>query len=1853
MIFGDGATYTFVYGTAIGRSGTISTFTAAKNDTTGSTPGVFNFSKSDTVPTSGDYMIVKKVMPGGATEGWNYITGANGSVTTNTTDLPSGTLGIQTIALNAPSQGDNADLYIYLDGTSGQTFLQFNGSYSLSFKAKSLGGSNSVYVTLARDNYPSTVYIAQTVALSNVWQTYTIPFTGSDAGLVATAELHFKTAAPNLGSPASSFEMDDVSLVQTSNQDTSNTTVFRDPVVKALKQLNPGVLRFWFNQEGETLDNFLAPDTGRQRSAYSGYGASGDINTPYVEYNLPEFLQLCQLVGSGSNTTPIEPWVVIPITLSPTEASNLIDYLAGPTTTVYGALRASQGQTAPWTSVFPKIHLEFGNEAWNKLFYGGAMTNGQAYGTRGQLIFGTMRSNPNFKSTAFDLMLNGNAFDSNGIPGIQAYCNNNDSFADQPYLMLNADDPAASGLTGAAATENLFGSTLTQPEAYVTNNGLIQQNMAAAESSGRPVQFAITETNISPYGGSITQAELNTYVSSMGAGLAVIDSMLQNTRIGILTQNVFALPGFQFYRSDGKSMYLFGSVVDMGVTDLKRPQFLAEQVANNAIGANTIMLQTLHTGLDPTFNQPSVNGVQLNGAHYLQSFAFNGGGNYSLIVINTNRTASEQVNFGGTNIPAGTVQMTQLTSTNITDTNETASVVAPVSSSLTSFNAAAGMSLPPFSITTLTWNAPAISNITVSAITGTSATITWSTDTPSTTQVNYGTTTAYGSQSPLDGTLSTSHSVMLTGLGAGTIYDFSVSSTNAAGATAGSANASFGTPASFAISASAAVTIQQGAAASVPVTVTPTNGYTGSVTLSVSGLPTSASGTFQTGAGGATLIINIPTVVNAGTYPLTLTGTAGSTVVTTPISLTVSQTLATSVSLASSFNVYGIFNNGSTVTNGGLDNSSYAYSSNLLGSSLTLGVNYSFAAPGSADAASSTTLPLTAGNYANLNFLGTAVGSTQTAQVFTVNYTDGTTSTFTQSLSDWGAPQSYPGENIALKMAYRVSPSGGQNSGPWQLYEYSFPLNSAKTVKSFTLPNNRDVTVLAVTLSGSGASLAQTITFNTVATQTVGSTLALAASASSGLGITYTASPNAVCTVSAATATFVAAGTCTITASQAGNSNYAAATAVSQSFTVQAAAPVATTIVSLGSTANIYGIFSNGTTVTNGGLDTSSYAYSANLLGTGLVFQGIPYTLGTPGSASAASSTTLALPSGSYSALNFLGTAIYGNQAAQTFSVTYTDNTTSTLTQSMSDWGSPQAYSGESDASIMAYRLTSTGSQQAGPWYLYAYSFPLNSAKTVRSFTLPNNRNVTLLAVTLSGSGSATLTTQSITFGTIASQTVGTPLTLTATATSGLAVTYVPSTTSICTIAGTTATFVAAGTCTITASQAGNSTYAAATPVSQSFTVSAAALKAQTITFTTIAAQTVGTPLTLTSTATSGLAVSYASSTAGVCTISGTTATFVVAGTCTITASQAGNGTYAAATPVSQSFTVSAAALKAQTITFTTIAAQTIGTPLTLTATATSGLTVTYVSSTTSTCTIAGTTATFVAAGTCTIAAAQAGNATYAAASTVTQSFSVSAAPLKTQTITFGTIAAQNVGTPLTLSATATSGLAVTYTSTTTSICTVSGTTATFLAAGTCTITAAQSGNTTYAPATPVSQSITVNAAPTTVSLASASNIYGIFANGSTVTNGGLDSASYSYSSTLLPSSLTAGGIPFTLGAAGKADAVSNARVTLPSGSYSTLNFLATGVFGSQTNQTFTVTYTDGTTSVATRSLSDWGNSQSFAGESVASTMAYRLTSSGAQQAGPWYLYKYSIALNSTKTVKSITLPSNRSVIVLAMTLSH
>lgn len=81
----------------------------------------------------------------------------------------------------------------------------------------------------------------------------------------------------------------------------------------------------------------------------------------------------------------------------------------------------------------------------------------------------------------------------------------------------------------------------------------------------------------------------------------------------------------------------------------------------------------------------------------------------------------------------------------------------------------------------VTTTAPTISAVQTGSVTTGAATVTWTTDQAADSQVDYGTTSSYSVSSPLDATLTTSHSVTISGLQAATLYHFRVDSRNAAG----------------------------------------------------------------------------------------------------------------------------------------------------------------------------------------------------------------------------------------------------------------------------------------------------------------------------------------------------------------------------------------------------------------------------------------------------------------------------------------------------------------------------------------------------------------------------------------------------------------------------------------------------------------------------------------------------------------------------------------------------------------------------------------------------------------------------------------------------------------------------------------------------------------------------------------------------------------------------------------------------------------------------------------------------------------------------------------------------------------
>ena len=167
----------------------------------------------------------------------------------------------------------------------------------------------------------------------------------------------------------------------------------------------------------------------------------------------------------------------------------------------------------------------------------------------------------------------------------------------------------------------------------------------------------------------------------------------------------------------------------------------------------------------------------------------------------------------------------------------------------------------------------------------------------------------------------------------------------------------------FTLSASpSSVSVNQGASATSTITVAPLYGFTGSVNLSIAGLPSGVTASFGTNPTSASSVLTFiaSNSVTAGTYVLTLTGTSGNLTITSTITLNIH---------APSFTLTGP---GTVNIGQGSSGTAYVYvisqygftgNVNLSVTGLPIGVTASFSPN---PATGSSTLTLTAANSASI-----------------------------------------------------------------------------------------------------------------------------------------------------------------------------------------------------------------------------------------------------------------------------------------------------------------------------------------------------------------------------------------------------------------------------------------------------------------------------------------------------------------------------------------------------------------------------------------------------------------------------------------------------------------------------------------------------------------------------------------------------------------------------------------------------------------------------------------------------------------------------------------------------------------------
>ena len=408
----------------------------------------------------------------------------------------------------------------------------------------------------------------------------------------------------------------------------------------------------------------------------------------------------------------------------------------------------------------------------------------------------------------------------------------------------------------------------------------------------------------------------------------------------------------------------------------------------------------------------------------------------------------------------------------------------------------------------------------------------------------------------------------------------------------------------------------------------------------------------------------------------------------------------------------------------------------------------------------------------------------------------------------------------------------------------------------------------------------QTITFPVIPSKAYGSgTITLTATSSAGTNypITYTSSDPAVATVAGKKVTLTGVGSCLITASQPGDFNYKPATNVSRTLTVTqgnqsisfpapASRSYSTNTFTLplnssaglpisydSSSASVATISGNVVTLTGPGSTVITATQDGNAN-----YKAAPTVTRTLVVSQAAQTITFpAIPSKAYGAASFN----LGATATSGLPITYTSSNTNVATVS----SNAVTIRGVGTATI-------TASQSGNANYVAAPS--VGQVLTV------------------------TKAAQTISFAALPAKTYGDgTFTLSATASSGLPVTYASANTNVATISGSTVTIRGAGTASITASQAGNTNFNAATAVAKTLTVAKAA---QTVAFTPTTPVTYVKSGTLALSASStasgtGTNVTFASGNTAILSISGKTATMKAKGTVSVTATAAATANYNAA----------------------------------------------------------------------------------------------------------------------------------------------------------------------------------------------------------------------------------------------------------------------------------------------------------------------------------------------------------------------
>jgi hypothetical protein len=481
--------------------------------------------------------------------------------------------------------------------------------------------------------------------------------------------------------------LDDLTMWK--EEEPENPTVFTDETIAIMQDLKPGIIRT-LQMGGSSMERMLRPvlqgvaSRGGLGSVLPG--AYGGPKGGTRRFSMYEYYALAEHLDT-------EPWLCLPGTLQLEEMDQFMEFIGAPADVGWGKVRAEQGHAQPWTESLGKIHVEFGNEAWN--FFGPYVCGGYDGPDYWQDLIARAKKSKYYKpNVVFHVAGRGWA----GYAQPSKDITNADRYTWAPYIIHKMSKAEEAALDTDERTYRwIFGAGVSYAR---------KRRSQADEALKNGAELSVYEVNHHITSGDASDAAKNKIVPSLGAGLNVMNSMLIWMKENhARNQCFFTLQG-NYY-----AIRLWGGMLGMKKgAERYRPTWLALSTANKVVGGD--LVQTTHSPGEPTFvplswdkrKKQFTDGDPLP---VIWSYAFVQGETRGLILMNLDITTARDVVINLPGVPMEAATQWRMSSAKISDNNEWEvgddPPVKVAESRIEGFKSGQTLTLPAHSMTALQW----------------------------------------------------------------------------------------------------------------------------------------------------------------------------------------------------------------------------------------------------------------------------------------------------------------------------------------------------------------------------------------------------------------------------------------------------------------------------------------------------------------------------------------------------------------------------------------------------------------------------------------------------------------------------------------------------------------------------------------------------------------------------------------------------------------------------------------------------------------------------------------------------------------------------------------------------------------------------------------------------------------------------------------------------------------------------------------------------------------------------------------------------------------------------------------------